>query len=161
MEEIWRDIPDYEGLYQVSNLGRVRSFKYGKVRILKSSPDKQGYHILRLCKNSICKSIIVHQLVAVCFLNHKICGHKLVVDHINDNKNDNTVENLQIVTQRYNVYKTQGNYSSKYKGVSFCNTFKKWAAMISINGKRKHLGRYQNEYDAHLAYQNALKNLEQ
>lgn len=161
MEEIWKDVPEYEGLYQVSNLGRLKSFKYCKEKILKSCPDKRGYKIVKLCKNGICTTYTLHQLVAICFLNHKICGHKLVVDHINDDKLDNRVENLQIVTQRYNVYKTQGNYTSKYKGVSFCKKTNKWQSKINLNKKQKHLGKYENEYDAHLAYQNALKTLEQ
>lgn len=156
-EEIWKDIPNYEGLYQISNLGNVKSFKWGKEKILKPYPDTYGYMQIDLRKSSIRKSITVHKLVAIVFLNHKPCGYKLVVDHINDNPKDNRVENLHIVTQRFNVCKTQGKYSSKYKGVYFDKSRNKWMAAITINGKKKHLGRFSSEYEAHLAYQNKLK----
>lgn len=161
MEEIWKDIPEYEGLYQVSNLGRLKSFKYGKEKNLKSPCNKQGYHMLNLCKNGICKNMKVHQLVAMAFLGHKPKGMNIVIDHINDNPSDNRVENLQIVTQRFNARKTQGKYSSQYKGVSWYTRSNKWVSHIEINNKRYHLGYFKNEYDAHLAYQNALQNLEQ
>jgi hypothetical protein len=174
MEEIWKDIPEYEGLYQVSNLGRVKSLPKewivgkGTIRrhngkILKSYAKPYGYLQVCLSKNKIKKSssktYSVHQLVAIAFLDHNPKGNELVIDHINNNKLDNRVENLQIVTHRYNVYKTQGKYSSQYKGVCVClyKGRKKWRAQIKISGKRTHLGYFTDEYEAHLAYQNALK----
>ncbi len=171
MEEIWKDIPEYEGLYQVSNLGRVKSLPKewisgnGTIRrhngkILKAGSNSGGYLMVNLCKNSKCKQFWIHQLVAVIFLNHTPCGLKLVVDHINDNPSDNRVENLQIVTHRYNVCKTQGKYSSQYKGVYWNKAAKKWNSCIKINKKQKYLGRFTDEYEAHLAYQNALKQIE-
>lgn len=161
MEEIWKDVPDYEGLYQVSNFGRVKSFKRNKIIILKLTVYKNGYVCVSLTKNGLSLKRYVHQLVAMAFLGHKRCGLQLVVDHINDNKIDNRLENLQIVTQRYNSYKTQGKYSSKLKGVYFRKDCNKWQCQIEINKKNTYLGLFENEYDAHLAYQNALKNLEQ
>ena len=158
MEEIWKDIPEYEGLYQVSNLGRVKSLMFNKEKILKQA-NTNGYLQVRLCKNKI-KKFLVHQLVSMAFLNHKPCGFNLVIDHINDNPSDNRVENLQIVTQRYNCRKTQGKYSSQFKGVSWNKQKKKWHSLISMNGKRKFLGTFTDEYEAHLAYQNALKQIE-
>ena len=173
MEEIWKDIPEYEGLYQVSNLGRVKSLpkewtigntaiRRHSGMILKAGSKKGGYLMVNLCKNSKCKQFWIHQLVAVIFLNHTPCGLKLVVDHINDNPSDNRVENLQIVTHRYNICKTQGKYSSQYKGVYVClyKGRKKWRAQIRISGKLTHLGTFTDEYEAHLAYQNALKQIE-
>lgn len=163
MEEIWKDIPDYEGLYNVSNYGKVRSFKYGKEKILKGSLSKRGYiqYTLSCKENKKNRVYLAHQLVAMAFLGHKPNGFKLVIDHINDNKLDNRKENLQIVTQRFNSCKTQGKYSSQYKGVSWHRQNNKWRADAFINNKSKYLGSYENEYDAHLAYQNALQNLEQ
>jgi hypothetical protein len=171
MKEIWKDIPDYEGLYQVSNLGRVKSLpkewivgngtiKRHSGKILKLHANRYGYLNVGLRKNLKSKEFKVHQLVAMAFLNHKPCGHKLVIDHINDNKLDNKVENLQIVTQRYNSRKTQGKYSSQYKGGYWDKGKKKWIAQIQIGGKRKFLGTFTDEYEAHLAYQNALKQIE-
>jgi hypothetical protein len=160
MNEIWKDIPNYEGLYQVSNIGRVRRYvKSKKIYKLSILTINQGYYRKALWKNNSQKLFFVHQLVAITFLNHRPNGMNLVIDHINDNKLDNRVENLQIVTQRYNVFKTQGNYSSQYKGVYWNKNEKKWKSRITINGKKKYLGRFENEYDAHLAYEKALQEL--
>jgi hypothetical protein len=170
MEEIWKDVVNYEGLYQVSNLGQVKSLPkewitgIGAIRkhygmILKQSKNSRGYYMVNLSKDSIAKTYEVHQLVAVAFLGHEPCGLKLVVDHVNDNKTDNRLENLQVVTHRFNVYKTQGKYSSKYKGVYWKKNAKKWEADIRINGKVKYLGLFECELKAHQAYQDALKNL--
>lgn len=161
--EIWKDIPGYEGLYQASNLGNVKSLNYRqtkKEKILKPFKRRDGYYQVNLCKNGIIKNIKIHQLVAMTFFNHIPCGMKLVVDHINDEKLDNRVENLQIVTGRYNVFKTQGRYSSKYKGVSWDKRAKKWRSRIIINGVYKHLGFFTSEEEAHQAYINKLKELE-
>ena len=159
MSEIWKDIVDYEGLYQVSNLGRVKSFKWNKDKILKGGIDLTGYYLVVLHKNRLRKTKRIHQLVSVAFLNHIPNGYELVVDHINDDKIDNRVENLQLVTQRENAYKKQGNYSSQYKGVCWHKQTKKWVAHITINGKLKHLGLFINEKDASNAYKNKLKNI--
>jgi hypothetical protein len=156
MEEIWKDIPDYEELYQVSNLGRVKNIK--KNTIKKLTIDKRdGYLKIHLSNKKYNRVYRVHQLVVMAFLNHKPCGHQLVVDHINDNKTDNRLENLQVVTTRYNAYKTQGKYSSKYKGVSWQKNRQKWVTYIQINGKKKYLGIFNCELKAHQSYQNALK----
>ena len=67
-KEIWKDILGYEGLYQVSNFGRVKSTKFGKERILKLTKDKDGYLIVNLYKNNKSKTLKVHRLVAEVFL---------------------------------------------------------------------------------------------
>jgi hypothetical protein len=170
MEEIWKDIPGYEGLYQVSNLGRVKSLpkewitgKGGKGshngKILSKCLNKEGYELVRLYLNSKGKSISVHQLVAMAFLGHEPCAYKFVIDHIDDNKSNNRLDNLQVVTNRYNTRKTQGKYSSKYKGVCWNKRASKWQSAIRINGKKKHLGLFDCELEAHHAYQKALKDL--
>jgi len=168
-EEIWKDVPNYVGYYQVSNLGRVKSlsrkinngksFYISKEKILKPATDKNGYINVALCMHSILKSIKVHQLVAMAFLGHERCGMKLVIDHINDIKSDNNVDNLQIVSNRFNVRKTQGDASSNYKGVYWSKTSKKWVAQIKINGRQINLGHFINEIDAHNMYQLKLKQL--
>lgn len=160
--EIWKDIPTYEGIYQVSNLGNVKSLNYNhtkKEMILNPSKGSTGYYQVGLCKNGKAKSLKVHQLVSMAFLEHTPCGYDLVVDHVNDDKLDNRVENLQIVTQRFNVFKTQVKYTSNYKGVSWYRYTQKWASKIRINGKGFHLGYFKCELAAHLAYQNKLKEL--
>jgi len=168
--EVWKDIPEYEGLYQVSNLGRVKSLPKEwiagkgvvlkhKGKILKSRTNSSGYMLVNLWINGNIKTYQIHQLVAMAFLNHKPNGNELVIDHINDNKLDNRVENLQIVTNRFNCFKTQGKYSSKYKGVYWNKQRNKWQSYISINGKLKHLGLFKCELEASKAYQKALKEL--
>ena len=172
MEEIWKDVPNYEGIYQVSNLGNVKSLQRFKIsggnkvsvkqRVLKgrkSGHKRCVYLAVALCDNTHRKQYKIHVLVAMAFFNHTPCGHKLVVDHINDNKLDNRLENLQLISQRENAYKTQGNYTSQYKGVSMCKIKNKWRARIRIQGKEVLIGYYLSEYDAHLSYQNKLKQL--
>jgi hypothetical protein len=117
-----------------------------------------------LCKDKKQKRIYCHQLVAITFLNHIPCGHELVIEHINNNKLDNRVENLQIVKHRFNVSKSKKN-NKNYTGVylqkrkSKYNIYTGYLAQISINGKKKHIGLFKTEYEAHLAYQKALNEL--
>jgi hypothetical protein len=169
-KEIWKDITGYNGFYQVSNLGSVKSLsrlndngkrKYiSKERILKPGKDSYGYYQVGLCKNGKQKSMKVHVLVAMEFLGHTPDGtHRMVPDHINDIKTDNRAENLQLITGRQNVAKSRFNMkkSSKYTGVYWHKQNNKWVAHIAIEGKRNHLGLFENELDAHEAYQKALK----
>jgi hypothetical protein len=169
MEEVYKDVLDYEGFYQVSNLGNVKSlerkvpfknsFKKLKERILKPSKDGRGYYKVSLAKNGINKTKLVHQLVAVAFLNHKPDGYKIVVDHIDSNPLNNNLKNLQLISQRENLSKDKKGYSSKYTGVCWNKKSNKWVATIRINGKIKHLGLFHNEIDAANAYQAVLKEL--
>ncbi len=171
-EEIWKDVPDYEGFYQVSNLGRVRSLDRkawnGKVwhdckgRILRPSMPLNFYPHVNLRIKGSGRTIKVHVLVAMAFLNHTISGNnKVVVDHINGIKTDNRVENLQLISNRENVSKGQLKRvkSSKYVGVHLDTKSNKWVAYIAFNGKRKKLGSFIDEYEAHLAYQAELKKI--
>jgi hypothetical protein len=168
--EVWKNIEGYEGIYQVSNLGRVKSLERKRLgfkkaptivneRILKTGVQTNGYLIVGLHKDGKVKTRLIHQLVAIAFLNHKPDGFKLVVNHINFNRSDNRFENLEIVTHRENSNQKHLKSTSKYTGVSWCNTCKKWVSSISINNKKKTLGRFTNEHDAHLAYENKLKEL--
>ena len=159
MEEIWKDIIGYEGLYQISNYGRVKSFKKSKEKILKNNVSKNGYYKVTLIKNKEATTKKNHQLVAIHFLNHKPCGMKLVVNHKDFNKLNNHVDNLEIVTARENTNLKHIKSSSKYVGVSWHKPLHKWRAQIEINKVKKHLGYFTNELDAHNAYQNKLREL--
>lgn len=157
MEEIWRDVPKYEGLYQVSNLGNVKSFKWNKERLLKKRLMKTGYFSVVLMKDNKRKEIYIHQLVAISFLNHKPNGtNHLVVDHINNIKTDNKIENIQLISNRENCSKDRKCKTSKYRGVSWNKKAKKWVSQIIVHRKVKNLGFYNCEYSAHLAYQKEL-----
>jgi hypothetical protein len=168
-EEIWKDIPTYEGIYQVSNLGNVKSLsrviitgngdRVSKEKMIKQHFNKFGYLRVTLTKDGIRKEFKTHQLVAMAFLNHIVCGHNLVVDHINENKSDNKLENLQIVSNRFNVGKSQKFKSSMYIGVSWNKKAKKWISYIKIKNKLNHLGYFTNELEASRAYNQALINL--
>lgn len=168
--EVWKAIPGYNGLYEVSSLGRVKSlsrlvvrktvgnFK-SKEKIIKNCKCDNGYLSVGLSKNGCVKTIKVHSLVAMAYLNHVPNGYKLVINHINHNKTDNRVENLEITTQRENTNQKHMNASSKYVGVHWYKAGKKWKSMIRIGNKKVYLGSFLNEFDAHLAYQAALSNL--
>ena len=98
-------------------------------------------------------------MVSICFLNDKNKGRFIVVDHVNNDKLDNRVENLQLITNRENLSKDKKNKTSKYTGVSWCKLTKKWKSSIQINKKTRYLGLYNSEEEAHLEYQNKLKEL--
>jgi hypothetical protein len=167
-KEIWKDIPEYEGYYQVSNLGNVRSLdrlrKNGikgqyltKGRIL--SPSKSNYKSVVLSVSGVLKSIRVHQLVAIAFLNHNPCRFELVVNHINLDKHDNRLENLEIITNRENSNQKHINSTSKFTGVHLTK-HGKWKGQIVINGKQEHLGYFDCELAAAKAYKDKLKEID-
>jgi hypothetical protein len=105
MKEIWRDIEGYEGLYQVSNLGRVKSLGNGgsnsKERIRKLSKEKCGYLFVALSKNGIKKQYKVHRLVASAFIpNHNNLPY---VNHKDECKTNNACSNLEWCDAKYNI----------------------------------------------------------
>jgi hypothetical protein len=157
--EIYKDVIGYEGDYQVSNIGNVKSLKFNKQKILNACKDLDGYYKVNLVINGLSKSRLVHQLVAESFLNHKRCGYKLVVNHIDFNRTNNNVENLEIITTRENVNRKHLKSSSKYTGVSWDKNRNKWISKIKVNGKTINLGRFENELDASIAYEEKLNNL--
>lgn len=129
---------------------------YGKAMNYKKYTEV--YCVIGLCKGGVPKSKKVHQLVAEAFLSHAPCGHKLVVDHVDNDKSNNRADNLQILSHRENVSKEKRGVS-KYVGVSWYKAQSLWQAEIYIKGKSYYLGRYKNELDAAKAYQNKLEKL--
>lgn len=167
--KIWKDIPGWEGKYQVSNVGNVKSIpkkkkgKHGNIyftngRILKQQTSIFGYKELTLTSEGTRRKYKVHQLVAMAFLGHKPCGHKYVVDHIDDNKQNNHILNLQILTNRQNCSKEKKG-KSNHVGVCWDKMNNKWIAQIHINGINKKIGRFSCEDTASKAYQRALNSL--
>lgn len=165
MEEEWRDVPNYEGYYQVSNTGMVKGVKRLinrnnsivtiKEKLKTQTLQENGYYSVIFSKDDITKKFFVHQLVAMAFLGHTPCGYKLVVNHINHIKSDNRVENLEIVTSRENCNMKHLPSSSKYVGVSW--DANRWVAKIQFKGKSFGLGRFKCELEAANAYENALE----
>lgn len=117
IKEEWKDIENYEGLYQISNLGRVKSLGNGKSgnskeRILKQKINKNGYCCVALCKEGKPKYYQVHRLVAQTFLPNP--DNLPQVNHIDENKQNNCVSNLEFCTQKYNnIYGTRLERCSK------------------------------------------------
>lgn len=144
-DEKWKDIPNYEGYYMISNYGRVASLlfqsnihnkKYKRFKILKpkglkgKNIYKTGYRV-DLWKDGEVKSYLVARLVAFTFYNKNICNHKLTVDHIDGNRLNNHINNLELVSLRENIrraYKT-GLHNSHIHKVKIIN---------KINNKTKY-----------------------
>ena len=102
-EEVWKPIKDYEGLYEISNLGRVKSLNYkktGKEKILKNVENNYGYLMVGLTKNGKQKLFLVHRLVAEAFIPNP--ENKPCIDHINTIRTKNYVWNLRWVTHEEN-----------------------------------------------------------
>lgn len=163
MKEIWKDKKDYEGLYQVSNLGRAKSLdryvkgkghslQFKKGRILKPMKDKNGYLTVKLGN----RTFILHRLVAETFLpnpnNYKEVNHK------DENKTNNVVSNLEWCDRKYNVnygtrtekcskkvyqYTLDGKFVKEWKSTRECdrNGFNHGAVAACCRGELK---KYKN-----------------
>lgn len=143
MKEIWKDIPGYEGKYQVSNLGNIKSLNYNntnKEKILKTKTNKFGFLEVKLSKNNKPKDFMVARLVAETFIPN--LANKPKVMHKSINKTDNSVKNLKWVYEsevKFNMYKK----GSRKVGISSGNK-------ISYKG-----GKYKNYSE--LAIKNRIK----
>ena len=159
-KEMWKDIEGYDGDYQVSNRGRVRSLKFGREKILKENTVSE-YRMIELFggKGERRKLCLVSRLVAQAFRPDWV--ENLEVDHINGVKTQNNIENLRMVTREMNrrsfLTKRRG-CSSQFRGVTWDKNKKRWQARIQVDGKGKHLGRYDEEEEAARAYNKAAIN---
>jgi hypothetical protein len=127
--EIWKDVVGYEGIYQVSNLGRIKSIdrlvwhssnkSYSKLKgvILKLDKKNKLYEQIHLCKNRKSKNFLVHRIVAQAFIPNTF--NKSQVNHIDENKFNNKASNLEWVTQSENI-----NHGNRNKIVSEKNSKK-------------------------------------
>ena len=112
--EIWKDISGYEGLYQVSNLGRVKSLDYnhtGREKIMKPSVDKNGYLYVCFRKNGVKKWYKLHRLVAQAFISNP--NNYPQVNHKDENPFNNFVNNLEWCDAKYNI-----NYGTRTERVA-------------------------------------------
>lgn len=115
MKEIWRDIEGFGDCYQVSNRGIVKSLKFGKERIMKARKNKSGYLSVVLYKDGKKKQLIVHRLVAQAFIPNPY--NLPQVNHKDEIKSNNMVENLEWCSRSYNI-----NYGSRTKRMVESNT---------------------------------------
>lgn len=163
MKEIWKDIEGYEGLYQISNLGNVKTLNYnhtGKEKILKPKKDKYGYLEVGLYKEGKRKIYKIHRLVAEAFIPNP---NKLPeVNHKDENKTNNHITNLEFCDRKYNCnYGTRNEKLSKQvmcleTGVVYPSTmevqrqfgFRNSDISLTCNGKQ------QTAYGFHWKYVN-------
>jgi len=112
--EEWRDIDGYEGMYMISNMGRIKSLARKGVlfdRIIKSKPTRTGYHIIGLRKGESRTFYLVHRLVAQAFLPNP--NNLPEVNHKDEDLNNNTLDNLEWVTPKQNC-----NYGTRNQRIS-------------------------------------------
>lgn len=161
-QEVWKDVP-FNKSYQVSNMGRAKSFKRGRERLLKPGGNPKGYLYIALCEGNKPKTYSVHRLIMLSFVGKS----GLSVDHINGIKGDNRLENLEYVTAKENSLrggnctKKRKGASSKYIGVHSAknkNLAKAWRASSALNGRQVHIGCFETELQAHEAYVNYREN---
>lgn len=160
MKEVWKPVKGYEGLYEVSNLGRVKS---SKGKILKNVVNGHGYEHVNLYNNGTIKTVYVHRLVANAFIQNPN-GYK-DVNHKDECKTNNCVNNLEFCTVKYNNNYGTGKLRAAEKNgkrvrcVETGETFISiGAAAKSVGGSKGNLwsvlnGKYKTAYGYHWAYE--------
>ena len=172
LKKIWKPVEGFEGFYEVSNYGEIKSLtrtvpytKYSpngtktiKERIIRPSITEDGYLKVQLFKNCKYKVRAVAHLVWDAFGNKLRDGHKLQVDHKDNNTENNNIDNLQLLTNRENTTKSLSKRNRELPvGVCYDKSRGKFLASIYINGHHKYLGRFDKPELASQAYQNKLK----
>lgn len=177
-KEVWRPVPGYKKYYQVSSFGRFKYLdrvyhskvtKNGKVTdqkrlkkgFIKSKSANARYEKVQLF-NSVKTSEwnYIHRLVIEAFFG-VTTGRFFMCDHVDNDKSNNNITNLQVVTARYNAvkYTRSMKSSSIYTGVYYRAKYKRYVALISIKGKRVYLKSSTDELVCHRAYQDALMSI--
>lgn len=141
MKEIWRDIKGYEGKYQVSNLGNIKSLDYkrtGEEQLIKQCKDRYGYPVVLLYKNGNRKQYSVHRLVAFAFIPNPL--NKPQVNHMNRNKSDNNIKNLEWCSNLENMQHAIKTGINKYKRKIIqydksMNSIKEWDSIVEASNE--------------------------
>lgn len=148
LDNSFTDIPGYEGLYQINKLGNIKSLyrvtslnKVIEESIRSYHIGTNGYFNVTLNKNGIKKTHSVHQLMAITYLNHIPNGYKSVINHIDTNKFNNKIDNIEIVSSRYNT-----QYSKNTKGVYERNN--RFEIYLRIDGIKMYLGSFDDREKA-------------
>ena len=165
MEEMWKDIKGYENLYQVSNLGRIRVLpkvvkcKGGATRttpgkIMETELNYNGYPSIRLVREGKRMRHRIHILVWEAFGTSERNGKKIVIDHIDNDKTNCRIDNLQLLSGRANVAKAKKKVG-RLTGAFFNG--RKWFSQVRTGKVCKYIGSFDSEQAAHNAY---LKEIE-
>lgn len=167
-----KPIKGYEGLYSISNYGYVISeakkwmsgfgIRKKERTVLKASINRDGYLSVKLCKDGKTKNHMIHLLVYDHFGEGKRNSRILQVDHLNNDKLNPRIDNLQLLSCRANISKghiCRGKKTSRYTGVYWNKNKNKWVSKIRINKIPVRLGCFTDEYEANLAYQKRLKEI--
>ena len=158
MPEVGKPIPGYEGLYEVSNHGRISNFR----KVLKTYKINSGYVAFKLQKDGKRKSILLHRLVAELFVPNP--NGKPEVNHIDGNKENNRADNLEWVSSSENkshakasglwTYNEPGkgvkqsSTKSRFHNVRWDNSRQKWVGAVSWNNRPHKPKRFQDEIEA-------------
>ena len=148
LQEEWKAITGYDGLYEISNFGRVKSLNRldSMGRVVEETIKAQhigttGYPAITLNKDGKKKTKVVHQLVAESFLGHIPDSYNGVINHIDNIKTNNRLDNLEVVSSRYNT-----QYSKSTEGVY--ERRNKFEVYVRIDGKKTYLGSYASKEEA-------------
>ncbi len=161
-DEQWRPVVGWQGYYEVSSRGRVRSLprtimrsngkpQTFKERILRPAPDRNGYLAVTLCRDGVARTVQVHVVEFAAFNGPLPRG--MTVDHRDRNETNNDIGNLRLATNQQNAAnsKLSTANTSGFKGVSQTASGK-WQAQIFVDGKSRYLGSFDNPEQASLAY---------
>ena len=150
MAAIWIPVVGFEGFYEVSNEGFVRSVRTG--RVLSPGLHKQGYRLVTLCKSGTRSTKTVHRIVAIAFIPNP--DRKPFVDHIYGVAAGDMVKNLRWATRTENCQNAgiRSDNKTGHKGVTFNQRSQKYEARIKLNGKVKYLGSFITAEEAYAAY---------
>ena len=158
MQEVWKPIEGYEGRYEVSNLGRVKSLSRTVIntgRVLKEKYNcfhlkRGGYHSVLLSKDTVKSTIQLHRIVAKAFLPNP--ENKKVVNHIDGDKLNNRVDNLEWTSHRENSCHYYNNIDTGTPvGVYKRKKYNKYTSHVHVDGKKIFLGDYNTAEDAYQA----------
>lgn len=161
MEEIWKDIEGFEGAYQVSNFGRLKSFKRVKTGRVLSMVNKTGWYLNAVLEyNGLFKSIKIHSLVALYFLGDKPYD-KPEVNHKDSNKQNNHVDNLEWISRRDNMKHAVAADPSFLNAMIYKNQHEKPFPVLQLSLNGDFINKYFNCFEASKATGVCARNIHQ
>ena len=157
MEEIFVDIKGFEGIYRIGNKGTLLSFASGVWKERSNVNQKGGYFTVLLCKNGVQYTHRIHRLVYENFVGEIPKGHKWHIHHINGNKQDNRVENLELLSSMEHFHKDKEKHD--VKGMNNYNKYVKTKKIIQKDLNDNIIAIYENATDAGKATGVCVRNI--